>query len=100
METYQHNGDGRASGKINLLLLTAHQGGHLLLYDLDQLLSGGEAIHHFLTDRPSLDLLNKILNDLEIDIGFQEGNPHFLQGLLDILLRQLSMASQFLKNGI
>jgi len=76
METDQHNGNGRTPRKMDLLLLAAHQGGHLFLYNLDQLLSRGEASHHFLTDRPSLDLLDKILDDLEIDIGFQEGHPH------------------------
>ncbi len=62
--------------------------------------AGVRLVQHLLTNGPRLDGLDKILNDFKIDIRLQEGNPHLFHGLLDILLRQFSMASELLKNSI
>ena len=98
MEANQHDRDRRAPGEMNSSFLAPHEGGHLFFDDLDQLLGRGKARHHLLTDGSGLDGLDEVFDHLKIDIRLQEGNPHLFQSLLDILLRQLSMASEPLKN--
>src|SRR5215470_251899 len=73
---------------------SAEQLDQLVAHDLDHLLAGGERLQHVLPDRFDADPLDEGLHDLEVDVGFQQGHPHFAQGLLDVLLRQPAKATE------
>ena len=53
--------------------------------DFHNILAGSEIGVNLLPHGPLPDLCGKFLDDLEIHIGFQESQPHFPQGLFQIL---------------
>ena len=66
--------------------------------DFDYLLSWGEALQDFLADSAGADSFHEVLDHLEIHVGFQQGQANFFQGLSDVLLGQLSVPPEFLKD--
>jgi len=73
---------------------------HLFVDDLHNLLSGIQAFENMLADRTLLDLADKILDDLEVDIGFKEREAHLTQGRVHIRLGQFPAPAQALKGGL
>jgi hypothetical protein len=71
--------------------------------NFNDVLAGLNAEKDFLTDRLVLDALNEIASDLEINVGFQEGQTDFAEGIADVFLRNFTEATQvfegFLKLG-
>ena len=63
--------------------------------ELDQMLLGRERAEHFLAERLGLDVLDKIANDLDIDVGFEQREPDFAQRLFDIALGDAPGALEF-----
>jgi hypothetical protein len=68
--------------------------------DPDHLLSGREALKHLGADGPEPYLLYEILDNLEIDVRLKENQPHFAQGILDILLGHDPLAAELFKDQI
>ena len=64
--------------------------------DFDDILTSGQVRINFLTLHPFLDLCGKFLDNLEIDICFQKGQPHVPQGFLKVLLRNGLLAANLL----
>jgi hypothetical protein len=71
--------------------------------EFDDLLAGLDTEKDFLADRFVFDALNEIASDLEIDVGFKEGQPDFSEGIADVLLGDFAETPQvfegFLKLG-
>ena len=65
--------------------------------DLDHLLAWGESANHFLTKRLLGDRGDKLLGNLKVDVGFQQGHAHFAQRLLDVFLGQPAVAAKLFK---
>jgi hypothetical protein len=72
----------------------AKGGDQLLVDDLDDLLGRGEAPGHLLADRPLPHPANEVLDHPEIDVGFEQGEPHLAQGRVDLRLGQPPMPSE------
>ena len=53
--------------------LAAHQGGQLLVDDLDHLLGGGQAFHDLLAHGPLGHLVAEVFGHFIVDVGFQQG---------------------------
>ena len=95
-----HQDDGRGlGGELDPGVLPAHQGGQLLVDDLDDLLGRGQALEHFLPDRPFRDGLYKVLDDLVVDVRFQQRQFDLPHRLFDIRLVQFPFGPQPLKGG-
>ncbi len=58
--------------------------------DFDDLLPRLNALDDLRAERLGFDILNKVPRDLEIDIGLEQGRPHFAQGVGDIAFRDFS----------
>ena len=84
---------GPPAGVGDLGGIIAHQAGHLLVYDLDDLLSRGQALHDLSADGPFLYRRHKILYNFIIYVGFQKGHPHFPHRVIHVLLGKLALAS-------
>jgi hypothetical protein len=71
--------------------------------EFNDLLAGLYAKQDFLADGLVFDAFNEIASDLEIDVGFKEGEPNFAEGIADVFLGNLAEAPQvfegFLKLG-
>jgi len=71
--------------------------------DFDDLLAGLDAEKNILADGLVFDAVDEIASDLEIDIGFKEGQPDFAEGIADVFLGNFAESAQvfegFLKLG-
>ena len=71
----------------------AKQLDQLIVDDLDHLLRRRQALGDLFADRLLGHLGDEILDDLEVDIGFEQRQAHLLHALADIVLGQLAFAA-------
>ena len=64
----------------------AEQLDQLVVDDLHDLLARGEALEDLLPDGLLADALDEGPDDLEVDVGLEEGDAHLAERLLDVLL--------------
>jgi len=57
----------------------AEQADEFVVDDLDDLLPGGDGLEHVLANALLLHAFDKFTGDPEMDVGREEGGPHFLQ---------------------
>ena len=76
----------------------AEQRHHLVADDLDDLLRRRQAAEHVLLHRPVADAVDERLDDLEVDVGFEQRQPDLAQRRLDVLGRQPRFAPQGLED--
>ena len=74
-------------------LFMAQEISQLFPDDFHHLMGGGQAFENFLSDRFHPNVFNEILNNLEIDVGFQQRQAHLFQGVGDVLFSQNSLAA-------
>ena len=99
LKTCHHNHCHGASGlKFNLSGLRSHQLHKLFVYDLDHHLTGIQSVHHVLTNRALLDVLDKALYNFEVDVRLQESHLDLLERCLYIIFRKASLAAQVPKH--
>ena len=98
LEAHQHDDGRRLRGHAELLIFAAHQGGELLVDDLDDHLGGGEAFKHVAAHGPLGDLGDKVLDDLIADVGLQERQADFPHGGLDVGLGEAALAAELLED--
>ena len=67
---------------------------------LDDLLAGSQTLQPLPADRPLPDPLDEALDDLEIDIGLEQRQANFAQGLFDVPLTDFSLTSKLFKGQI
>ena len=94
----RHQDDGRRHGRnIEAALRAAHELCEFLVNDLDDDLRRRQCVEHILPDGAFLHLLDEILDNLEIDVGFEERHAHLAHRLVYVVLRQLAMPAQLLE---
>jgi hypothetical protein len=84
---------GRLPGSIERRRFT-QQLDQLLVYDLDHLLRWRQALHHLDANRARFDPLDKVLDNLVVDICFEQRQPHFAHGGVDVGFRQLALGGK------
>ena len=62
------------------------------------MLLGGERAQHLRAERLALDVLDKVADDLDIDVGLEQREADFAQRLVDIALGDAAVAAEFLEN--
>jgi hypothetical protein len=85
---------------VESCLGTAEQGHQLFMHNLDNLLTRSEAAQDFLAYSPFLNPVDKIFNDFEIDVRFEEREPHLAKRLFDVIFFKNTSAAEFLKNRL
>ena len=68
---------GRLGRKFELGRVLAQDFDQFVMHDLDDLLRRRERRHHFLADGLCLDAVDKLLDHLEVDVGFQQRHADF-----------------------
>jgi hypothetical protein len=78
-------------------LRVAKQRKHLIADDFDDLLRGRKAAQDVLPHRPVANPVDECLDDLEVDVGFEQCEPDFPQRRLDVLRRQARFTAKRLE---
>ena len=91
-------GRGTVSGQVQLAAGPTHEIDEFTVDDLYELLVGREASQNVLTDRAFADPGQEVLDDLEVDVGFEERHAHVAQGFVDIRLGDLPGAADTAKD--
>ncbi len=91
---------GRLVGKPQLGFVAAEDLDQLFVDDLDDLLGGRECGEHFLAHGLHLDGFDELLDNLEIDVGFEERHANFAQGALHIFGREFAFAAQVFEDPL
>jgi hypothetical protein len=98
LQTTEHDGHRRLCRQIERVILPAtHEGNKFFMDDLDDLLARGKTLQNLGTDCTILHTADKILNNLKINIGFQENQTHFPQCVFNILLGHDPLATKLLE---
>ena len=72
----------------------------LFVNDLDHLLRGGKRGEHFLAHGLLLDVLDELLDNLEIDVGFEQRHADFAQSALHVFGREFAFAAQVFEDPL
>ena len=71
MQADEHDDGGWVGGEVGRAVAAAEQGDELAVDDFDELLARGQALEDILAESLLFDPLNKVLGDLEVDVGFE-----------------------------
>src|SRR5205807_3180229 len=85
VQTHEEEHRGRVRGEPQGMVDGAQETGELAEHDLDDLLTGREALPHLLADRGLADAIDELPRDLEVDVGFEQGQPDLAERLVHVL---------------
>ena len=97
LQADHHDDRRRLRTHVDAALRAAHELRELLVDDLDDDLCRRQRLEDVLANRALLDGLDELLDDLEVDVGFEKCHAHLAHRLIDVILRQLAMAAELLE---
>ncbi len=68
--------------------------------DLDDLLAGRERRHHLLPDRLGLNVVDQVLDDFEVDVGFQQRQTDLFQRLGNVFFGEDGLSAKGLEGAL
>jgi hypothetical protein len=89
-----HQHAARIAAQLQACVGRAEQFHQLVVDDFDDLLPRLDALDNLCAEGLNFDALNEIPRHLEIHVGFQQGQPHFPQGLARIGLGDFAEPTQ------
>ena len=95
----QDHGRRRAT-EIEAARSLAEQADELAMNEPQEVLLGGEAAQHFLTERVPLDRFDEVPDDLQVDVGLEERQAHVAERVLDVPFGDPSLSLQLAQQGI
>src|SRR5262245_8394940 len=98
LKSKQQHDPGRWGILAKSALRVTEQRQHLIADDLDDLLTRRKALQYRLVHRLVPDPVDECLDDLEVDVGFEQSKPDLAQGGFDMLWRQPDLAAQRLED--
>src|SRR6185503_18921831 len=87
LEAAHHDHGGPGLNEIDIRIHRPHQVDEFVIDDFDHDLAGLEALDDLLPLGLFQDALGEILDDFEIDVGFEQGRAHIAHGIANILFR-------------
>ena len=90
----------RLGGERELRARRSEQLGQLLVDDLDDLLAGRQARQHLLADGALAHGGDERLDDAEVDVGLEQGEPDLAHRAIDVFLAQRSARAQVAQGGL
>ena len=94
LQTAHHDYRGRLGRHVELGVLRAHKLDKFVVDNLYDLLTGRDAFGYFLALCPFAYPGDKVLDHIEIDVGFEQRDSYFAHRLLDFVLVEFSPACQ------
>ena len=94
LKAHHHDDAGLRAAQVQFGCFAAEQGNEFVMHSFDELLRGGQAFFDFLAEHALTHTLHEFLDDLEVDVGFQQGKTHLAQAIADIFLGELRPAAQ------
>ena len=91
---------GGLRGEVEARGVFAEQRDQLVADDLDHLLGGRKRGQHFGADGLLADVLDQFVDDLEVDVGFEQGDANFAQGLGDVFFSERALAAKVLEDAL
>ena len=89
-----HRDDGRVARQVEDAVAGTEQLDELVVDDLDDLLAGGQAREDILADGLLANARDEVLDDLEVDVGLEQGEPDLAHGGVDVGLADPAPAGQ------
>ncbi len=84
-------------GEYELGLRGAEELGELVEHDLDDVLGGRERVEHLARHAALLAGGHETLDDLEVDVGLEEGEADLAHGDVDVILREAPLAAELVE---
>ena len=97
----RHENDGRRlRGELELGGVFAEDGDEFVANDLDDLLGGRERGHDFLAEGLLADVLDEFLDNVEVNVGFEQGHADFFERVADVLFGQGALSAKVLEGTL
>ena len=97
----RHEDDGgRLRGELQLGGVFAEDGDELAVNDLDDLLGGRERGHDFLAEGLLANVLDELLDDVEVDVGFEQRHADFFERVADVFFGEGALAAEVLEGAL
>jgi len=100
LESHHHDRRRYAAAEPDLASRPAHELGKPVMDDLDHLLARRDALQDLLADGPHADILDKVLDDLEMNVRLEKRHADIPEGGGDVLLVQPASALELLEDGV
>ena len=100
LQAGHENDGGRLGGEVEASGVFAEEGDQLVANDLDHLFGGRERGENFSADGFLADVLNKVGDDLEVDVGLKQGDANLAQGFGDVLFSERALAAKVLEDAL
>ena len=100
LQAGHENDRGRLRGELEAGGVFAEQCDQLVANDLDDLLGGRKRGEHFGADGLGADVLDEVVDDVEVDVGFEQGHADFAQGFGDVLFSERALAAEVLEGAL
>ncbi len=72
----------------------------LVAHDLDDLLGGRKRGQHFGADGLGANVLDQVVDDVEVDVGFKQRHANLAQRFGDVLFGERALAAQILEGAL
>src|SRR5436309_1026217 len=100
VETDEHHHDGRRPAEVERRGRAAERPHQLAVDQLDEVLFRREAAEHLLAEGVAFDRLDKVADDVEVDVGLEEREPHVAQRFFDVALGDPPLALQLAEERV
>ena len=91
---------GGLEAKLKRAVSLAEQSNEFVADDLDHLLGGRKRGEHFGADGLFADVLDQVGDDLEVDVGFEQGDANFAQSFGDVFFSERALAAKVLEDAL
>ena len=100
LQAGHQNDRGRLRGEFEARRVFAEQRDQLVAHDLDDLLGGRERGQHLGADGLGADVLDQVADDVEVDVGLEQGDANLAQGFGDVLFGERALAAKVLEGAL
>src|SRR5438552_10438102 len=100
VQTDQHDDHGRRPAEVEPGGPLAEEPRQLAVHEPHEVLLGRETAQHLGAERVALDGLDEVADDVQVDVGLEEGEAHVPQRLLDVPLGDLPVPSELAQQGV
>ncbi len=99
LQADHQDADRRGGVEIDRLGVGAEHRDELVVDDLDDHLAGRDRAQHFGADGLGFDLLGEVLDDIERDVGFEQGATNLAHRLDDVAFGQRAASCQLVEDA-